>query len=137
MVTMPAFGFDGVSSSLAEFISIFFSQLFFHLFFFVLCTQPRHHRQHRQHTNSAGCVLQPAGYNATHACRLPAEREATPYACGSLSAMCYCCCGFLFSSYFILLSDPAISRPAGLCCCVIHACMLPQVRPQHRYFTTS
>ena len=30
---MPAFGFDGVSSSLAEFISIFFSQLFFHLFF--------------------------------------------------------------------------------------------------------
>ena len=30
---MPAFGFDGVSSSLAEFISIFFSQHFFHLFF--------------------------------------------------------------------------------------------------------
>ena len=138
MVTMPDVGFDGVSSSLAEFISIFFSN-FFSNFFFVLCTQPinRHHRQHRQHTNSAGCVLQPAVYNAIHASRLQAEREATPYACGSLSVMCYCCCGFLFRSYLILLSDPAISRPAGLCCCVIHACMLPQVRPQHRYFTTS
>ena len=33
MFTMPDFGFDGVSSSLAEFMSIFFCQLFFQLFF--------------------------------------------------------------------------------------------------------
>ena len=138
MVTMPDFGFDGVSSSLAEFMSFFQKNtLFFNFFFWCYVHKPTHNRQHRQHTNSAGCVLQPAVYNAIHASRLQAEREATPYACGSLSVMCYCCCGFLFRSYLILLSDPAISRPAGLCCCVIHACMLPQVRPQHRYFTTS
>ena len=47
---MPDFGFDGVSSSLAEFMS----------------------PDNRQHTSSAGCVLQPAGYNAIHACRPPA-----------------------------------------------------------------
>ena len=124
MATMPDFGFDGVSSSLAEFMSIFGFPLFFNLFFFVLCTLPRHHRQHRQHTSSAGCVLQPAGYNAIHACRLPAEQGATPYACGSLSALYYCC-GFLFNCSLLLLSGPAISRPAGLCCC--DTCMLPQV----------
>ena len=103
--------FDGVSSSLAESMSIFFSK-------------PRHHRQHRHHTSNAGCVLQPAGYNAIHACRLPAEQEATPHACIGLSALYYCC-GFLFntrSSLLLLLSDPAISGPAGICCCVIHAC---------------
>ena len=32
MVTMPDFGFDGVSSSLAEFMSIFF-HIFFNFFF--------------------------------------------------------------------------------------------------------
>ena len=37
MVTMPDFGFDGVSSSLAEFTSIFFPTFFFN-FFFVSCT---------------------------------------------------------------------------------------------------
>ena len=37
MVTTPDFGFDGVSSSLAEFMSfLFFFQLFFSTFFFVL-----------------------------------------------------------------------------------------------------
>ena len=93
--------FDGVSSSLAESMSIFFSK-------------PRHHRQHRHHTSNAGCVLQPAGYNAIHACRLPAEHEATPQSCGILSALYYCC-GFLFntrSSRLPLLSDPAISGVA-------------------------
>ena len=38
MVTMPDFGFDGVSSSLAEFISIFFFLTSFFTLFFLLCT---------------------------------------------------------------------------------------------------
>ena len=46
-----------------------------------------------QTTDSAGCVLQQAGYHAIHACRVPAEQEATPHACGSLSALYYS--GFL------------------------------------------
>ena len=126
MVTMPNFGFDGVSSSIAEFMSIFLKPSFF-TFFLCYVRKPKHHRQHRQHrhhTSNAGCVLQPAGYNAIHACRLPAEQEATPHACIGLSALYYCC-GFLFntrSSLLLLLSDPAISGPAGICCCVIHAC---------------
>ena len=94
MVTTPDFGFDGVSSSLAEFMSfLFFFQLFFSTFFFVLLyvrnPDTTDNREHRQQTSSAGCVLQPAGYNAIHACRLPAEQEATPHACGSLSALIY------------------------------------------------
>ena len=32
-------------------------------------------------------------------------------------------------SWLLMLSDPAISCPAGLCCCVIHACC-------HRYYNT-
>ena len=42
----------------------------------------------RHHKSNAGCVLQPAGYNAIHACRLPAKQEATPHASGSMSALC-------------------------------------------------
>ena len=91
MVTMLDFGFDGVSSSLAEFMSMVFSvsNFLFPLFFGIMyVTQTP---DNRQHTSSAGCVLQPAGYNAVHACHLPAEQEATPHACGSLSALYYCC----------------------------------------------
>ena len=91
MVTMPDFGFDGVSSSLADFMSIFVFQLFFQLFF-PNVRNPNTTDQ-RQHTSSAGRLLQPAGYNAIHACRPPAEQEATPHACGSLSALYFC--GFL------------------------------------------
>ena len=91
---MPGFGFDGVSSSLAGFMSFFFSN-----FFFVLCASKYIRNpdttDSRQHTSSAGCVLQPAGYNAVHACRLPAEQEATSHTCGSLSALYYYSCGFL------------------------------------------
>ena len=36
---------------------------------------------------------------ASRAGRLPAEQEATPHACGSISALYYCC-GFLFSGCF-------------------------------------
>ena len=96
MVTMPDFGFDGVSSSLAEFMSF---SLFFFNFFFVSCIIPGTYvrnpdtTDNRQHTSSAGCVLQSAGYNAIHACRQPAEQEATLHACGGLSALYYC--GFL------------------------------------------
>ena len=84
---MPDFGFDGVSSSLAEFMSFSFSfQLFFCIMYQVRNPDTI---DNRQHTNSAGCVLQPAGYNAIHACRLPAEQEATSHACGSSSALYY------------------------------------------------
>ena len=38
MVTMPDFGFDGVSSSLGEFMSILFYFQFFFQLFFVVCT---------------------------------------------------------------------------------------------------
>ena len=131
MVTMPNFGFDGVSSSIAEFMSIFLKPSFFS-FFLCYVRKPKHHRQHRQHrhhTSNAGCVLQPAGYNAIHACRLPAEQEATPHACDSLSALYYCG-GFLFntSSWLLLLSAPAICKPACLRTC--DACC-------HRYYSTT
>ena len=92
MVTMPDFGFDGVSSSLAEFMSSFYYQPFFQLFFLYYVRNPDT-TDNRQHTSSAGCVLQSAGYNAIHACRQPAEQEATLHACGGLSALYYC--GFL------------------------------------------
>ena len=45
----------------------------------------------KKHTSSAWCVLQPAGYNVIHDGRGSAKHEATPHACGSLSALCYCC----------------------------------------------
>ena len=44
----------------------------------------------KQLMSSAGRVLQPAGYNAIHARRPPAEQEATSHVCGSLVAL-YCC----------------------------------------------
>ena len=59
MVTMPDFGFDGVSSSLAEFMSIFFFPTFFFNFFLCYVRDPNT-ADNRQHTSSAGCVLQPA-----------------------------------------------------------------------------
>ena len=107
------FGFDGESSSLAEFMSIFVST-----FFFLYYVRNPDTTDNRQHTSSARCVLQPAGYNALHACRLPAEQEATPHACGSLSALYYCC-AFLFSTWFRYRT----LRSVGLrvCCCVMHA----------------
>ena len=81
---MPDFGFDGVSSSLAEFMSFLFFT------FFLYNVRNADTIDNRQHTSSAGCVLQPAGYNAIHACRPTAEQEAPLHACGSLLALCYC-----------------------------------------------
>ena len=71
MVTMPDFGFDGVSWSLAEFMCFFLPANFcFQLFNYYVRNPDT--TDNRQHTSSAGCVLQPAGYNAIHACRPPA-----------------------------------------------------------------
>ena len=84
MVTTPDFGLDGVSSSLA--VHVLFSFLFFQLFFLYDVRNPDT-TDNRQHTSRAGYVLQPDGYNAFHACRLPAEQEATPHACASLSGL--------------------------------------------------
>ena len=99
---MPDFGFDGVSSSLAEFMSIFCSQLFFSAFFSNMYVTQTLTTDNTQHTGSAGCVLQQAGYNAIHSCRLPAEQEATPPASGSFSAL-YCCRRFLSNTYLVLV----------------------------------
>ena len=99
---MPNFRFDGVISSLAEFMS-FFSSFFFPIFFFqrffLYNVRNPNTTDSRQHTSSAGCVLQPAGYNAIHTCSLPPEQEATPHPRGSLSALYYC--GFLLVAFVI------------------------------------
>ena len=78
MVTMPDFGFDGVSSSLAEFMSFSFPTCFSK--FFLNYVRNPNTTDNIQHTSNAGCVLQPAGYNAIHACRPSVEQEATPNA---------------------------------------------------------
>ena len=80
MVTMPDFGFDGVSSSLAEFMSFFFPQSLFSTFLFFLYYV--RNPDTTDNTDSTRAV-QGACYNqlATtlyNACRLPAEQEATP-----------------------------------------------------------
>ena len=109
---MPDFGFDGVSSSLAEFMSISIFDSIKKIYipgiyiYEVYIVRNPDTTDNRQHTSSAGCVLQPAGYNAIHACRLPAEQEATPHACGSLSALYYS--GFLVA--FVV-------EPCDLCAC--------------------
>ena len=53
---MPDFGFDGVSSSLAEFMSILFFFNFLSNFFLYSVRNPDA-TDNRQHTSSAGCVL--------------------------------------------------------------------------------
>ena len=90
---MPDFGFDGVSWSLAEFMCFFLPANFcFQLFNYYVRNPDT--TDNRQHTSSAGYVLQPAGYATTlHMLPPAAEQEATPHACGSLSALY--CCGFL------------------------------------------
>ena len=77
---MPDFLFDGVSSSLADMMPISFFSTFLITFFFCIMCVTQTPPDNRQHTSSAGCALQPAGYNAIHACRLPAEQEATLHA---------------------------------------------------------
>ena len=89
---MPGFGLDGVSSSLAESMSIIFPTCFPTVVFYVRNPDTT---DNRQHTSSAGCVLKPADFNAIHACRLPAEQESAPHACACLSALYYC--GFLIA----------------------------------------
>ena len=73
---MPDFGFDGVSSSLAEFMSYFFFHFFFHFFshfFFFYCMYVT---QTPQTTDSTRAV-QGTGYN------LLATTLYTPAAAGS------------------------------------------------------
>ena len=78
MVTMPDFGLESASSILAEIMPIFF-YFFFQFFLCVLyVTQVPQYNKH--HTSSAGCLLQPSGFNAIHACRPPPEQEVN-HAC--------------------------------------------------------
>ena len=134
MFTMPDFGFDGLSSSLVESMSIYFFSIFFPTFFLYhvqVCNPDTTDRRH--HAGSAGCVLQPAGYNTIHACRLPAEQEATPHACGSFSALYYCC-GFLSNGCFCYRT--LRSEPAGCGSLLLRdTCVLPVL--QHIHFMTS
>ena len=74
MVTMPDFGFDGVSSSLAKFMSISFFQLFLSTFFLYYVRNPDT-TDNRQRTSSAGCVLQPAGHNAIQSAAYQPSRK--------------------------------------------------------------
>ena len=53
MVTMPDFGFDGVSSSLAKFMSIFLFNYFFQLFLKYFVRNPD--TDHRQQTAHGQC----------------------------------------------------------------------------------
>ena len=86
---MLDFLLEGASSILAEIVS---TSTYLFLVFNLFLYDVRKHRHPRQHTAHEQCrrVLQPAGYNAIHACRPPVEPEATSRVCGSLSAV-YCC----------------------------------------------
>ena len=112
MVRMPDFGFDGVSSSLAESMSIyilrtyiyifyfFFSQLFFQLFCFCIMYVTRTPQTTDSTRAVQGACLNHLATTLYTRCRPPAEQEATPHACGSLSALCYC--GFLLIVAFVI-----------------------------------
>ena len=120
--------FDGVSSSLAEFMSFFFLR-FFLLFFFVLVRNP-------DSTDSTRAV-QDACYNqlATTlympaACQQGRKQHHTRAVVFPRCITAVASYLILRSIWLLLLSDLAISSsPAGLCCCVIHACC-------HRYYNT-
>ena len=138
MVTMSDFVFDGVSSSLAEFMSylfffnFFFPTLFFQIFF-GLCTcvtrTPR--------TTESTRAVQGACYNqlATTlympaACQQGRKQHHTRAVVFPRCITAVASYLILRSIWLLLLSDLAISSsPAGLCCCVIHACC-------HRYYNT-
>ena len=102
---------------------------FFYIFFstfFLYHGRNSDTTEDKQHMSSAGRELQPACYNAIHACHPPAEQEATSRVCGTLSALyCY---GFLLipRGCFFVRTLPSVKLGGGLCCCVIHACC-------HRY----
>ena len=83
----------------------FFSSCFqlFCLYYYVQNVFQTLHRQQAALLSRAGCVLQPAGYSAIHACRPPAEQEATSRVCGSFSTLY--CCGFLVILVVAFLSD--------------------------------
>ena len=113
IVTMPDFGFHGVSSSLAEFI-FFFLTFVFNFFCIMYVTQKPQTTDSTRAVQGA-CNNQPAATICTPAaCQQSKKQHHTR----GLSALYYC--GFLRSCFLLL--DPAICRPAGLCCCVIHAC---------------
>ena len=122
---MPDFGFDGVSSSLAEFMSKEKSQLSFSALFLYYVRNP-------DTTDTTGAV-QGARYNQL------ATALYTPAACQQsrkqhhtrvvVCPRCITAVASYFDSWLLLLSDYAISRPGGLCCSAIHACC-------HRYYNT-
>ena len=94
IVTMPDFGCDGVSSSLAEFISIFLSTFFW----YYVRNPDTTDNTDSTRTSSAGCVLQTAGYNAIHACQQSSKQHHT-------RALVYPRCITAVTSYLIRVVD--------------------------------
>ena len=83
MVTMPDSGFDGVSSSLAEFMSIFFSNVFFQLFFCIMyvtqtpqTTQTATQTQQTTQTAHEQCKVRATTSWLQHYTRLPPASRA-------------------------------------------------------------
>ena len=112
---MPDFGFDGVSSSLPQFMSIKKKKTF------NMYVNP----DTTDNTDSTRamhgvCFKQLATTQYTPAAFQQMRRQHRTRAV--VCPRCITASSFLFNSCLLLLSDPAISRPAGLCCCVIHVC---------------
>ena len=77
------------------------------------------------HTSSAGCVLQPAGYNAIYTPVARQQSRKQHHACTVACPRCIAVASYSVVAFFI---GPL--RSGGLCCCVIHACC-------HRYNSTT
>ena len=117
---MPDFAFDGVRASQSS--CLFFFPFFFTFFLF---NTSKYVRNPDTKTTDSTRAVQGACYNQL------AATLYTPAACHqsrkqhhTRAVVCPRCITAV-ASYLIVgcfcYSDPAISRPAGLCCCVIHA----------------
>ena len=129
MVTMPDLGFDGVSSSLQSSCLFVFLRLIFNFFCIMYVTQT-------PQTTESTRAVQGACYNQlATTLYTPAAHQWRRKQHHTRAVVCPCC--ITVASWLLLLSDPAICRPAGLCCCVIHACCHRYYNTDTRYFITS
>ena len=122
---MTDFGFDSVmSSSLAEFMSFsLFINFFFQLFFCIMYVTQTPQTMDNTRAAQGACYNQLATTLYTPAaCHQSRKRHHTR------AVVCPRCIT-VASYWLLLLSDPAICRPTGLCCGVMHVCY-------HRYYST-
>ena len=118
MVTTPDVRFDGVSSSLAEFMSILFFSNFLFIFLWYYVRNP----QAPQTTDSTRAVQGACCNQLATTLYKPAACQRSRKQHHTRSVVCPRCittCGFLVA--FVTVSDPAICRPAGLLLLYIHA----------------